>query len=845
MSAGGNEGFAIVQAAVRPAINGQVARCASAHHFPKSALLAIIFGLTFISPVRANDLFAPHDTFGGVGIIEMPSARMEPDGTLSAGASFFRNNERYNLGFQALPWLETNFRYSGIGHFDSNYPVYWDRSFSIKARLWNETSWSPALAIGVNDLVGTGIYGGEYIVASKQIGNFDLTGGIGWGRLAGTNNFRNPLGAISSSLYNRSTYDPSGGNFNFNDYFHGPRAGVFGGVIWRTPVEGLSLAAEYSSDNYAREAASGALDPKSQLNLGIKYALKSGVALGLDWVYGASIAGTISFDLDPSAPQYSSKITTAPPPLVIRSSQQQQEAIATLAGKQLPRPLPAAQRVKNEDFVDRLLTNTSFEDVELHGRSLILTSVKAPTQNACDQIAEYAAQTGMAIDRINMLSRGATTRSITCGVHQPAGFQSAVFSTQSTKPAFSKKPFQAGTGLEALLKREARQQHLAINALSLGRGIATVYYTNSYYFSEAEAVGRLSRILMAESPHEIEKFRLITVVEGQPQKEFDVLRTPLESAVQFDDVADPTDTTIAVVSPPLQNTPLANASRRAFPRFSWGIYPQVREELFDPGNPLGIQLLVGAAGKLELLPGFSIDAGVEASAYDNFNKSRQNNSTLPHVRSDFLKYFVQGRTGISNFSTAYAFRLTPEIFATLKAGYLESMFAGVGGEVLWRPAGQRWALGADLYEVKQRQYDRLLGLLPYQAVTGHVSLYYASPWHDINFALRAGQYLAGDRGLTLEVSRRFSTGVEIGAFATKTNISSAQFGEGSFDKGIMIRIPLGWAAPIETQSSLNLDLRPIQRDGGQRLQNDTSLYEKTRRTSEAEILLHDADFIKP
>ena len=37
---------------------------------------------------------------------------------------------------------------------------------------------------------------------------------------------------------------------------------------------------------------------------------------------------------------------------------------------------------------------------------------------------------------------------------------------------------------------------------------------------------------------------------------------------------------------------------------------------------------------------------------------------------------------------------------------------------------------------------------------------------------------------------RFSTGVEIGAFVTKTNVSAAQFGEGSFDKGIIIRIPL-------------------------------------------------------
>src|ERR1019366_1674156 len=144
---------------------------------------------------------------------------------------------------------------------------------------------------------------------------------------------------------------------------------------------------------------------------------------------------------------------------------------------------------------------------------------------------------------------------------------------------------------------------------------------------------------------------------------------------------------------------------------------------------------------------------------------------------------------------------------------------------------QRWALGVDGYEVWQRNFDRLFGLQNYHVFTGHVSLYYASPWHDLNFMLSAGQYLAGDRGLTFQVTRRFSTGVEIGAFFTKTNVSSAQFGEGSFDKGIIIRIPLSWALPIETQGQWGIDLGPVQRDGGQRLYGDAALFDETRRTS--------------
>jgi hypothetical protein len=119
--------------------------------------------------------------------------------------------------------------------------------------------------------------------------------------------------------------------------------------------------------------------------------------------------------------------------------------------------------------------------------------------------------------------------------------------------------------------------------------------------------------------------------------------------------------------------------------------------------------------------------------------------------------------------------------------------------------------------------------------TGHISLYYSSPWYDLDFQLRVGQYLARDRGVTLQVTWRFSTGVEIGAFFTKTNVSAAQFGEGSFDKGLIIRAPLDYIAPIESQSHVAVDLRPVQRDGGQFLAGDAALIEETRRGSEGEF----------
>ncbi|HYS45967.1 MAG TPA: YjbH domain-containing protein, partial [Rhizomicrobium sp.] len=89
-------------------------------------------------PAGAQEDNSPTNLFGSRGLMGTPSARMAPDGELSVGASFLKNNQHYNFGFQILPWLEGSFRYSGLQHFQNGYPVYYDRAFGMKARLWNE-----------------------------------------------------------------------------------------------------------------------------------------------------------------------------------------------------------------------------------------------------------------------------------------------------------------------------------------------------------------------------------------------------------------------------------------------------------------------------------------------------------------------------------------------------------------------------------------------------------------------------------------------------------------------------------------------------------------------------------
>jgi hypothetical protein len=50
-------------------------------------------------------------------------------------------------------------------------------------------------------------------------------------------------------------------------------------------------------------------------------------------------------------------------------------------------------------------------------------------------------------------------------------------------------------------------------------------------------------------------------------------------------------------------------------------------------------------------------------------------------------------------------------------------------------------------------------------------------------------------------------------------VSAEDFGEGSFDKGFYFQIPLDSIFGGNTRSKFGTHMRPIQRDGGQRLES--------------------------
>lgn len=849
-----------------------------------SALLLGCAIATLVSAQARADIGVPpapvYNLYGGIGLLDMPTARFAPDGEISASVSTTHMIDHYDFGFQALPWLETTFRYSRVDRYLERHEDLYDRSLGFKIRLSKEDEYWPSIAVGAQDILGTGAFGGEYFVASKRLGDFDFTVGVGWRALAGYATFSNPFGLLFSSFktYNQSV---TTGTPLLSDFFHGSSAGLFGGVSWNTPIDGLVLLAELSGDRYARERQVGALDYKTPLNFGFSYQVMDNVQIGGGYFYGSQFGIRATIALDPFAPEPPARLGTPPPLPHVRSSEESNEAVLSMlqdrthfydnwpGGKlaitntKMGYPASAQPELADVLFKDAAFKETDIRYVETFGNSLVVDTSGRNRQISCGAIRDVlvaARNEGLSeiilssdsSSNVQMCHSGEDTASAATHPIRYASTAIAQIDTADISGSVNDTNDEisgaAGDGNDSLQKRivkGAEAQNITIIAIHIMPHQIDVAYSNGNYRTDAEAIGRLLRVLMTVAPNEIEKFRIVSSASGLPTIGTTFSRSDIERTLNL--YGSGSDllplSQIAAVSgfDPL----ISDYALDEFPSFGYSFGPGYRQSLFDPQQPYRFEIYADARAALALTRHWNIGVGLEYNIYNTFNITRASDSLLPHVRSDFANYYKKGINGISYLQTGYFDKLAPNVYGFVRAGLLESMYAGVGGEVLWQPDNRRWALAGALYAVQQRGFDRLFDLRHYKVITGHLGLYYNSPFEGLDFALFAGRYLAGDYGATLRVTRRFDSGVEIGIYATLTNVPFHIYGEGSFDKGFIIRIPLDTLLPVNTQREMQLDFTPLTRDGGQMVDNEFSIYDAVRRSSEGELLTHWDEVLRP
>ncbi|KIS43443.1 YjbH domain-containing protein [Kosakonia radicincitans] len=655
--------------------------------------------------------------FGGVGLLQTPTARMSREGELSFN---YRDNNQYRFysgSIQLFPWLETTLRYtdvrtrkySSVEAFSGN-QTYKDKAFDVKLRLWQEGYWLPEVSLGARDIGGTGLFDGEYLVASKAWGPFDFSLGIGWGYLGTSGNIKNPLCSYDEKYCTRDTSYKQAGSTDTSQMFRGPTA-LFGGVEYQTPWNPLRLKLEYEGNNYQQDYA-GKLPQRSKVNVGAIYRITDWADINLSyergntWMFGFTLRNNFN-DLRPA-------YSDAPRP------------------KYQPQP-------------------------------------------------------------------------------QDAILQHAVVANQLT-----------------LLKYNAGFADPQIQVKG-----DTLYVTGQQvkYRNTQEGIERANRIIMNDLPDGI---RTIRVTENS-------LNMPIVT----------TETDVASLKRHLEGEPLGQdtelVQKRVTPivpdsteqgwyidksSFDFHIDPVLNQSFGGPESFYMYQVGVMATADWwwtdHLLTTGSLFANV-ANNYDKFSYT-SSDSALPRVRTRVREY-VQNDYYVNNMQANYMHYLGNNFYGQVYAGYLETMFGGAGAEVLWRPVDSHWAFGIDGNYVKQRDWrspQDMMKFTDYSVKTGHFTAYW-TPWFadDVLIKASVGQYLAGDKGVTLDVSKHFDSGVVIGAYATKTNVSAAQYGEGQFTKGVYISVPLDLFTTGPTRSRAAVGWTPLTRDGGQKLGRKFELYDMT------------------
>ena len=242
-----------------------------------------------------------------------------------------------------------------------------------------------------------------------------------------------------------------------------------------------------------------------------------------------------------------------------------------------------------------------------------------------------------------------------------------------------------------------------------------------------------------------------------------------------------------------------------------------REEFFKGA------LMIENISEYSFLDNFFFSSNLKYSLADNFDdlKYPPVNTYPAQVRSDVKDYLKNFNEGIFIGRAQFDYHLSPKKnhHIMMSAGILEEMFNGAGFEYLYYDQDSSYAVGFEAFGVKKRDYMMRFGTLDYENITGHLNFYYRN-YGRIPFDAKIsyGEYLAGDEGLTIDLSRSFENGTKFGIFASFTDVSSDEFGEGTFDKGIYFNIPV-------FGNLINYSWRPLTKDPGAKLNRKHSLHD--------------------
>ena len=136
-----------------------------------------IFIIFMLACISNNKLYAQYNeyiylnkgpsysNYGTLGFVNAPNARFHEEGTLAFSWSHNQPYLRGSLVLYPFDWLEASYQYTDVNNYlyspykeFSGGQSFKDKSFDAKLRLFKERNFFPAVALGLRDFAGTGVF---------------------------------------------------------------------------------------------------------------------------------------------------------------------------------------------------------------------------------------------------------------------------------------------------------------------------------------------------------------------------------------------------------------------------------------------------------------------------------------------------------------------------------------------------------------------------------------------------------------------------------------------------------------------------------------------------------------
>ena len=262
----------------------------------------VFFALAMPQMASAQEDAAPNfksielkSIYGQGGTLTTPNARHFKTGTISANISTLDPYIHYSFGAQLLDGLHAQLRQTAeiSSAQDDAHRLF--PGLDLKLRLLKENRIRPEISLGMSSAIGHKRMAGEYLALNKRYGDFDFTAGMGWGRFGSAKHLNNPLAVLGNHFDQQRKLDGEDAN-NPDDWFTGEDIGFFTSLVWNSPIDGLSLSADYGADRYASEQqAINGFDAPAPYSFGINYAPTEWFSMGIGASGRDKIMGQLHF----------------------------------------------------------------------------------------------------------------------------------------------------------------------------------------------------------------------------------------------------------------------------------------------------------------------------------------------------------------------------------------------------------------------------------------------------------------------------------------------------------------------------------------------------------------------